>query len=109
MARDDTTDILAAFLIGAALGLGATLLLRDDDDREIARIMRALHRRGRRSPVQRIAGVARGTGDDLVAMGRRVASTLRDEATEIVASARDELLDLAKDGAKQARKVRDRI
>ncbi len=47
--RQTTTDIAAAFLIGAALGIGATLLMRldlDDERKELLRIVR--HVRGSR-------------------------------------------------------------
>lgn len=104
MARDETTDIVAAFLIGAALGLGATLLLRDDDETEIARILAALRKRSR--PARRMLGTARGHGDDLIDAGRRVASTLRDDAADIVASARAEISSLAEDGVKRVRTLR---
>jgi hypothetical protein len=105
MGRDDTTDIMAAFLIGAALGIGATLLLRDDDDGEIARIVSQLRKR-RRKRRPRVLRAARAAGEELVDSGRKTAAGLRDDAAEIVASAREEILSLAREGVRRVSDAR---
>jgi len=60
VSRRTTTDMTAAFLIGAVFGIGATLLLRldpEDDKKEIVRLIRRMRRsRGRRGrPVRRLS------------------------------------------------------
>lgn len=105
MARDDTTDIVAAFLIGAALGVGALLLLRDEDRRDISRLIGKVQRRPQSKPAQ-VLSAARDTGQDLVRVGRRTAATLRDDAAEIVAAARDEIRSAARDGIRRVRRAR---
>ncbi len=103
MARDDSTDMIAAFLIGAALGIGATLLLREDES-DMQRLVRRLRRAGGRSG--HALSAARDRGEDLVNAGRRTAVALRDEAAEIVAAARDEIRSAARDGVRRVRKAR---
>ncbi len=52
MSLRESTDVAAAFLIGTALGVGATLLLRadvEDRKRELVRMVRRLRRSRRRS------------------------------------------------------------
>jgi hypothetical protein len=105
MGRDDTTDIVAAFLIGAALGIGATLLLREDDEGDIARIVHQLRKRRRKRGPGALRA-ARTAGEELMDSGRQAVTGLRDDAAEIVASARDEILALARDGVRRVRAAR---
>lgn len=108
MARDDTPDIVAAFLIGAVLGIGATLLLRDDDG-DVKQLLHTLgRRRQRRSRPARALAAVRDGGMDIVETGRRTAAALRADAEEIVASARNEIMQIARKGARQARNATHR-
>jgi hypothetical protein len=58
--------------------------------------------RKKRGPLR----AARGAGEELVDSGRKAASGLRDDAAEIVASARDEILSLAREGVQRVRAAR---
>lgn len=107
MARDDSTDMFAAFLIGAALGIGATLLLKEDDETDIQRLVRRVRKLGGRQPGRAVAA-ARDRGEDLVQAGRKTAVALREEAADIVAAARDEIQSIARDGVQRVRKARSR-
>lgn len=107
MARDETTDIVAAFLIGAALGIGATLLLKDDDETDVERIVRRVRSMGGGRPARAMSS-ARGSGEDLVRVGRRTAAALRDEAADIIAAARDEIRSATRAGVRRVRKARSR-
>jgi hypothetical protein len=106
MGRDETTDIVAAFLIGAALGIGATFLLRGDDEGEVVRALRKLRKQRPRQRATRALSAARSAGEDLVGSGRNAAAALRDDASEIVASARKEILSLAREGVRRVRTSR---
>lgn len=103
MARDEGTDMIAAFLIGAALGIGATLLLKEDES-EVQRFVRRVRRSGGRNRHPLTA--VRHRGEDLVDAGRRTAAALRDEAAEIVATARREIRSATQDGIRRVRKAR---
>jgi len=100
MARQDTTDFLAAFAVGTVLGIGATLLLRPAPRSAKDRLMRELkpHRRKvrkgygkmRRGPRQG-ASAAREMGIDAVTVGRELLAEFREEVRRIVEEAREEL------------------
>ena len=100
MARQDTTEFLTAFAVGAVLGIGATLLLRPEPKTAKERLMRELkpyRKQMRRSAGEVARGVRRGraaTGemaDDAIDAGRELLSEFRDEVKRIVSEARDEL------------------
>jgi hypothetical protein len=102
MARQSTTEFLAAFAVGTALGIGATLLLKPEPRTAKERLMRELkpyRRKMRRSVGQVARGVDRGrqaTGDvadDAIDAGRELIAEFRDEVRRIVAEARDELVE----------------
>jgi gas vesicle protein len=114
MAKQETVDFLTAFAIGTVLGVGATLLLRSGREAETERLLREL-RPLRKRAVKQIrrarAGVAEGAhaaedlGSQLVETGRTVLGEFRDEVSDIVSSARDELIDSARDTMKRARRL----
>ncbi len=100
MERQDTTDFLAAFAVGAVLGIGATLLLKGEPRTAKERLMRELkpyRRKMRKSAGQVARGLRRGraaTGevaDDAIDAGRELMAEFRDEVRRIVAEAKGEL------------------
>jgi gas vesicle protein len=102
MAREDTTDFLAAFAVGAVLGIGATLLLRPEPTSAKERLMRELKPYGRqmdRGTARVVRGVREGSratremSDDAIDAGRELLGEFRDEVRRILAEARDELAD----------------
>ena len=100
MARQDTTDFLTAFAVGAVIGAGATLLLRSQPQTAKERLLRELkpyRRKLGRSAGQVARGLRRGgraTGalaDDAIDAGRELLSEFRDEVRRIVADAVQEV------------------
>lgn len=102
MARQDNNDFLAAFAIGAALGVGATLLLRPDRPnprKQLQKRLKPQMRRLRKSAAKsakagRIApGPAAGEGmeDDAIRTGRELLAEFRGEVQRILDEARGEL------------------
>ena len=111
MARQDTTDFLTAFAVGAVLGNGATLLLRGRPQSAKERLLRELkpHSRkkiggGRAARGVRRARTAAGMADDAIDTGRELLSEFRDEVKRIVEDARDELVEALEDKEPTARK-----
>jgi len=100
MARQDTTEFLSAFAVGAVLGIGATLLLKPAPQTAKDRLMRELkpyRKKMRKSAGQVTRGLQRGraaTGevaDDAIDAGRELMAEFRDEVRRIVAEAKNEL------------------
>ncbi|HET7230565.1 MAG TPA: hypothetical protein VFJ16_11220 [Longimicrobium sp.] len=100
MARQNSTEFLAAFAVGTVLGIGATLLLRPEPQTAKERLMRELkpyRKKIRKSAGQVQRGVRRGraataeVADDAIDAGRELIAEFRDEVRRIVAEARDEL------------------
>jgi gas vesicle protein len=117
MARQDTTDFLTAFAVGAVLGIGATLLLRGRPQTAKERLLRELKPYYRKKiGGGRVArGVRRGRAhagemaDDAIDTGRELLTEFRDEVKRIVEDARDELVEALEDkepaaGRKRARR-----
>jgi len=106
MARQDTTDFLTAFAVGAVLGIGATLLLRNSrPETAKERLLRELkpHSRKKIGGGRVARGVRRGRAaavdmaDDAIDTGRELLSEFRDEVKRIVEDARDELVEALED------------
>ena len=101
MARQDTTDFLTAFAVGAVLGIGATLLLRGGRPQTAKeRLLRELKPHRKKIGPGRVArGVRRGRAaaadlaDDAIDTGRELLAEFRDEVKRIVEDARDELVE----------------
>ena len=101
MPRQDTNDLLTAFAIGTALGVGATLLLRPRPKSARERLMRELKPGRRRKPVPadavRVprrpmeAEEASGLAEEVISVGRELLDEFRDEVQRILTDARDEL------------------
>ena len=117
MARQDTTDFLAAFAVGTVLGIGATLLLRPEPRTAKDRLMRELKPYGKRMRrnaarvAREVRGAAAATDDlseDAIDAGRELLAEFRDEVARILEEARDELVEAARARAReQRRKSRD--
>src|SRR5690606_42039589 len=93
MAQHDARDFVAAFVVGAALGVGATLLLRPEPPTRARRLLRELdpYRKRLRKRVRRASRGLRGRGDvkdEVLAIGRDVLRDLPAEGDEMVGQAR---------------------
>jgi gas vesicle protein len=105
MARHDTNEFLTAFAIGAALGVGATLLLRPEKPNPRKQLQKRLKphvRKLRRSAAKsRKTGhiaprpAAEGMEDDAIRAGRELLSEFRGEVQRILEEARGELRELS--------------
>lgn len=104
MAREESNDFLAAFGIGAVLGIGAALLLRperSDPRRRLLKKAKPHGKRLRRSAKQLRAAAMRAdqaapelTGD-AIETGRALLQEFRGEVARILEEARRELDELA--------------
>ncbi|HEU4884636.1 MAG TPA: YtxH domain-containing protein [Longimicrobium sp.] len=112
MARHDTNDFLTAFAIGAALGVGATLLLRPEKPNPRKQLQKRLKphvRKLRKGAVKarrsgRIAPrpfAAEGMEDDAIRAGRELLAEFRGEVQRILDEARGELRDLSAERARR--------
>lgn len=105
MGRQDNNDFLAAFAIGAALGVGATLLLRPEKPNPRKQLQKRLKphvRKLRRSAARKKAGRvvrrapgAAGMEEDAIRAGRELLAEFRGEVQRILDEARDELRQVA--------------
>lgn len=111
MARQDTNDFLAAFGIGAVLGIGAALLLRPDKPNPRKQLQKRLkpHVRklgksaSRTRKAARVAAVASGTStDEVIDAGRELLAEFRAEVARILDEARAELRELSQEQAREA-------
>jgi gas vesicle protein len=101
MARQDTNDFLAAFAIGAALGVGATLLLRPEKPNPRKQLQKRLKphvrklrksaARGRKAGRIAPAPAMEGMEDDAIRAGRELLAEFRGEVQRILDEAREEL------------------
>ncbi len=114
MAKQDTKDFVAAFAIGAALGVGAALLLRGEDHDQAHRVLR------RTTPLRREAArrvrLARkhltkhmrdtgSAGEDLLETGREALGLFRGQVAEIIASARADIARAVRESMREARRA----
>ena len=104
MARQDTNDFLAAFGIGAVLGIGAALLLRPEKPNPRKQLQKRLKSHVRKlgksaSRTRKAARVApRESGtttDEVITAGRELLGEFRAEVARILDEARAELRELA--------------
>lgn len=106
MARQDNNDFLAAFAIGAVLGVGATLLLRPEKPNPRKQLQKRLKphvrklgrgARGRRRvrsgapPPPREQEREAGMQEEAIQAGRELLAEFRGEVQRILEEARDEL------------------
>lgn len=111
MARQDSNDFLAAFGIGAVLGIGAAVLLRPEKPNPRKQLQKRLkphvRKLGKSASRTRKAArvVARETGtttDDVIHAGRELLAEFRAEVTRILDDAREELRELAQEQSRPA-------
>ena len=108
MARQDTTDVLTAFAIGAVLGVGATLLLRPEKPNPRKQLQKRLKphvrklgrsaARGRKRGRRVVRPGAQGGTEDAIQAGRELLAEFRGEVARILDEAREELRTLALEG-----------
>ncbi|HEU0013827.1 MAG TPA: hypothetical protein VFQ45_09090, partial [Longimicrobium sp.] len=115
MDQRDSNGFLTAFVVGTALGVGATLLLRPRKQSARARLVREMKKQGARRkgggaraavriprldedrPARRDLR-ARDT-DELIDAGRELLGEFRAEVARILEDAREELRDIARESA----------
>jgi gas vesicle protein len=108
--KRDTTDFITAFAVGAALGVGAALLLRPDNSpskrilRELAPYRRQFGKSARRAKksFSRGASASAKMGDNMSKAGRVLARELREELSDLLETAREEISSTLKDQLRQA-------
>lgn len=112
--RPDMAEFVGAFMVGAAIGAGAALLLRPAPKRGTERIRHDLAPYGKK--LRKNAETARrnfaagrdaasAAADALGEATRILMQDLREEVAEIVSSARDDLSDAVNDQVRQALKT----
>lgn len=111
MARQDSNDFLAAFGIGAVLGIGAAVLLRPERPNPRKQLQKRLkphvRKLGKSASRTRKAGrvAARQSGtstDEVILAGRELLAEFRAEVTRILDEAREELREMAQEQARPA-------
>ncbi|MBX6362442.1 MAG: hypothetical protein IRZ00_01130 [Gemmatimonadetes bacterium] len=114
MGQRDTVDFVTAFAVGAILGVGAALLLRPEPATSTSRLLKPLRphsakvrNRARRAwrDASKRRRKARGARAELVAAGREVLAGFREELRDLVAAARDELVEAVDHQVKEARRA----
>jgi hypothetical protein len=118
MAQQDTVDFVTAFAIGAVLGVGATLLLRADPPTRTERVLRELRPIGKaagkrmkraKKDMRRGARAAGAAGDEVYAAGREALGEFSGQVADIIAAAREEIVEAARDGVREARRAARRV
>jgi len=122
MPRQDTVDFLTAFAVGTVLGIGATLLLQPERPTARERIVKQLkpyRRKMERSYGQVRSGMRAGAGatsdltGEVITAGRELISEFRDEVSQILGDARQELQGMARDQVRdvthQAKRTRRKL
>jgi hypothetical protein len=115
MQNEERTDLLIAVAIGAALGIGATLLLRGGAaDRNVRVVLRELEPL-RRDVHRRMADARselRGGSDRIARAGGAAAAAtrgaldaFREEVADIVSEARDEIVRTARTAARDGQRA----
>jgi gas vesicle protein len=102
MNRDDSTEYLTAFVVGALAGVGAALLFAPKPPTRRERIMKELkpyrkkiEKRSAkaRKAMGKRASAAADWSDDLMETSRAVLADMQDELAAMVADARSEIAD----------------
>ena len=115
MPRQDTNDFLAAFGIGAVLGIGAALLLRPEKPNPRKQLRKRLkphvRKLGRsasrtRKAARAAAREAGTTTDDVIHAGRELLAEFRGEVTRILDEARGAMRPARRDFAALLRSLR---
>jgi hypothetical protein len=110
----DEKELWTAIAIGAVVGIGATLLMRaqeEDDSSAILDALKPVRRRAGRAAhsagkvIRRGAHHAGEAGEEFISASRDVLSDLRDDASDIVIETRRELQKAAREAIKDARRA----
>lgn len=113
MKRDETTEYLTTFIIGALIGVGAALLFAPKPPTRRERLMKELKPYRKklsqqsaraRKEMGRRASAAAGWGDDMVAASRDLMGEVRSEVGDLVTEARNEIAESLADQLEAARK-----
>lgn len=110
MRQEDSTEYLAAFVVGAVVGIGAALLVAPRPTTRRERIMNELKPykkkvgRGAARARRAVSVEAPARADKLVAMSRAVVDDMRDEVAAMVAEARADIADSVADQLRAAQK-----
>ena len=114
MTDRDNTDVWTAVAIGAVVGIGATLLLRaqqEDDTHEIIKRLRPLKRNASKAAkyagrhVSDGARAAGAAGEEALSVGRELLEELQEGARDILREARTELRKAARESVRDAQKA----
>src|SRR5688572_20717447 len=113
MTERDNTDVWTALAIGAVVGIGATLLMRaqQDDASDFVKSLRPMKRQGKKvmkaagKQVVRSMRSARSQGEDWVSAGRDVLDELQEGARDIVSETRSELRKVARETVREAQRA----
>lgn len=114
MTDRDNTDVWTAVAIGTVVGIGATLLMRaqqEDDTHELIKRLRPLKRGAERAAktagkeVRRTARAAGDTGEEVLSAGRELLEELQDGARAILRETRTELRKAARESVREAQKA----
>ena len=106
MARQDSSDFLTAFAIGAALGVGAALLLGPEKPNPRKQLQKRLEPHARklgkraartRRAARRIRRAAPLATEEAIHAGRELLAEFRGEVARILDEAREELRALAQE------------
>lgn len=114
MNRDQTTEYVSAFVVGALVGVGAALLFAPRPPTRRKRIMKELKPYRKqlekrtakaRKRMGKQASVAADWGEDMMAASRAVVGDIRGEVADIVADAREEIADAVANQLESAQKA----
>jgi hypothetical protein len=113
MTEHDNTDVWTALAIGAVVGIGATLLLRaqQDDASDFVKSLRPMKRAGKKmmkaagKRVIRGVHTARSSGEDWMSAGRDALDDLQANARDIVHETRSELRKVARETVREAQRA----
>jgi gas vesicle protein len=113
MQKDETTEYLITFIIGALVGVAAAILFAPKPPTRRERIMKELKpyrkkldKQGARArkEVGKRAAAAAAWGDEMVEASRELMGEIRDEVGDMVADARSEIADSVAEQLETAQK-----
>lgn len=110
MRQEDTTEYLAAFVVGAVVGIGAALLAASRPTTRRERIIKELKpytkklARGAARARRAVGAEPPGRAEKMVTMSRAVVDDMREEVAAMVAEARADIADSVADQLRVAQK-----
>jgi gas vesicle protein len=121
MPRQDSTDFMTAFAVGAVLGVTATLLLQPQRSArdQLVHELKPYRKKMRKSYGRARAAMSEGAGatsefsDSLIAAGKELLGEFRGEVSRILEDAREDVEDIVREQvqglAKSAKKTRKAV